>query len=86
MGQGIRYSSTITTGALAPAITQHIRDKELMHKFVEFFNVGTIVSDGPFKVQFRIRRFADFERSLFALLDEYPLMTQAKKKIFFLCV
>lgn len=60
------------------SITQHIRDADLMHSLVDFFGAGIVVSDGPTKVQYRIRRFADFEQSLFPLLDEYPLMTQKR--------
>lgn len=58
------------------AITQHIRDKELMEKFIPFFgNIGLIVNDGPTKVQYRIRSFKHFP-VLFDLLDQYPLQTQ----------
>jgi hypothetical protein len=60
------------------SITQHIRDADLMRSLVDFFGAGIVVSDGPTKVQYRIRRFADFEQSLFPLLDEYPLMTQKR--------
>lgn len=60
------------------SITQHIRDADLMRSLVDFFGAGIVVSDGLTKVQYRIRRFADFEQSLFPLLDEYPLMTQKR--------
>ena len=60
------------------SITQHIRDADLMRSLVDFFGAGIVVSDGSTKVQYRIRRFADFEQSLFPLLDEYPLMTQKR--------
>jgi LAGLIDADG endonuclease len=60
------------------SITQHIRDADLMRSLVDFFGAGIVVSDGPTKVQYRIRWFADFEQSLFPLLDEYPLMTQKR--------
>jgi hypothetical protein len=60
------------------SITQHIRDADLMRSLVDFFGAGIVVSDGPTKIQYRIRRFADFEQSLFPLLDEYPLMTQKR--------
>ena len=60
------------------SITQHIRDADLMRSLVDFFGAGIVVSDGPTKVQYRIRRFADFEQCLFPLLDEYPLMTQKR--------
>ena len=60
------------------SITQHIRDADLMRSLVDFFGAGIVVPDGPTKVQYRIRRFADFEQSLFPLLDEYPLMTQKR--------
>jgi len=59
-------------------ITQHIRDEALMKRFIEFFNTGTLVSDGPTKVQYRIRRFSDFDLHLFPLLDEYPLETNKR--------
>jgi hypothetical protein len=59
-------------------ITQHIRDEALMQRFVEFFGTGTLVSDGPTKVQYRIRRFRDFDRCLFPLLDEFPLQTNKR--------
>jgi hypothetical protein len=60
------------------SITQHIRDADLMRSLVDFFGAGIVVPDGPTKVQYRIRRFADLEQSLFPLLDEYPLMTQKR--------
>jgi hypothetical protein len=60
------------------SITQHIRDANLMRSLVDFFGAGIVVPDGPTKVQYRIRRFADFEQCLFPLLDEYPLMTQKR--------
>lgn len=56
-------------------ITQHIRDIELIRKFIQFFGVGLIVNDGPLKVQYRIRTFKHLP-VLFALLDQYPLQTQ----------
>lgn len=56
-------------------ITQHIRDIELMKKFIQFFGIGLIVNDGPTKVQYRIRTFKHLP-VLFALLDQYPLQTQ----------
>lgn len=58
------------------AITQHIRDLELMNKFIPFFGgIGSIVNDGPLKVQYRIRSFKDLP-ILFDLLQQYPLQTR----------
>lgn len=70
-------------------ITQHlppgrgVSDEALMKRFIEFFNTGTLVSDGPTKVQYRIRRFSDFDLHLFPLLDEYPLETNKRLESFF---
>lgn len=59
-------------------ITQHIRDAELVHKFVDFFGCGYVATDGPTKLQYRIRGYSDFDKSLFPLLDEYPLVSQKR--------
>jgi hypothetical protein len=78
---GLMKNTTMTLGIqvqLQFSITQHIRDAELMRKLIPFFGTGTVVSDGPTKVQFRIRRYSDFYKSLFPLLDEFPLMTQKR--------
>ena len=74
-------NSTMALGVqvqLQFSITQHIRDAVVMRQLIDFFGAGYIASDGPSKVQFRIRGFADLEQSLFPLLDEYPLMTQKR--------
>ncbi len=47
-----------------------------MMKFLDFFNCGTVVNDGPTKKQFRIRDFKKLETTLFPFLDSYPLQTQ----------
>lgn len=76
---GILTNSTMKLGfqvQLQFAITQHIRDLQLMQKFIPFFgNIGLIVNDGPIKVQYRIRSFKHLP-VLFDLLDQYPLQTQ----------
>lgn len=59
-------------------ISQHIRDIELMQLFPVFFGTGNLVSDGPTKVQYRMRGIQDLEQRLFPLLDECPLMTQKR--------
>jgi hypothetical protein len=59
------------------AITQHIRDASLMSLLKLYFGVGTITSDGPLKVQYRVRSLTELER-IFVLLDNYPLMTQKR--------
>lgn len=74
-------NSTMSLGIqvqLRFVITQHIRDLEVMNKFPVFFGAGNIVSDGPTKVQFRMRGFNDLEQRLFPLLDECPLVTQKR--------
>jgi hypothetical protein len=75
----IQRNSTMALGyqvQLQFVITQHIRDAALMVKFLEFFNCGTVVNDGPTKKQFRIRDFNKLETILFPFLDAYPLQTQ----------
>lgn len=76
---GILTNNTMRLGyqvQLQFAITQHIRDLQLINQFIPFFgNVGLIVKDGPTKVQFRIRSFKHLP-VLFNLLDQYPLQTQ----------
>lgn len=57
------------------SITQHIRDKELMDKFVDFFGCGYVINDTSMKVQFRIRDRQDLSGKLFPFLDQNLLMT-----------
>lgn len=76
---GINPKSDMKTGfqvSLEFAITQHIRDVELMAKFVDFFNCGYLAKDGPTKYQFRIRNIEDLNNHLFPLLNDFPLQTQ----------
>jgi hypothetical protein len=76
----INKNSTMALGyqvQLQFAITQHIRDELMMLKFIDFFGGGTIVNDGPLKVQYRIRSFKLLE-NLFDLLGKYPLQTQKR--------
>ena len=78
---GIQKNKTIALGVqvqLQFSITQHIRDLSLMQQFPAFFGAGAVSSDGPTKVQYRMRGFKDLERYLFPLLDKYPLMTQKR--------
>jgi hypothetical protein len=76
----IQKNSTMALGyqvQLQFAITQHIRDEELMSKFPQFFNCGYIAGDGDTKKQFRIRDFKKMDH-LFELIDHYPLLTQKR--------
>lgn len=77
----ILKNSTMSLGyqvQLQFVITQHIRDAELVHKFVDFFGCGYVANDGPTKLQFRIRGYNDFGKGLFPLLDEFPLVSQKR--------
>jgi len=40
-----------------------------------YFGVGTITSDGPLKIQYRVRSLTELET---ILLDNYPLMTKKR--------
>lgn len=60
------------------SITQHIKDIKLMSEFVTFFNCGYIASDGPLKVQFRIRDINHIKENLIPFLDDNPLLTLKK--------
>lgn len=57
------------------SITQHIRDEELMTKFIDFFGCGYVINDTPMKVQYRIRDRQDLSGKLFPFLDQNLLMT-----------
>lgn len=76
----IQKNSTIALGyqvQLQFAITQHIRDTTLMSLLMLYLGVGTVVADGSFKVQYRVRSLIELE-ILFMLLDNYPLVTQKR--------
>jgi len=57
------------------SITQHIRDKELIEKLINFFGCGYIINDTQMKVQYRIRDRIELEKYLFPFFDAYPLLT-----------
>src|ERR1700692_958126 len=57
------------------SITQHIRDKELMEKFIEFFGCGYVVNDTPTKLQYRIRDRKQLSENLFPFIDQNSLLT-----------
>jgi hypothetical protein len=57
------------------SITQHIRDKELMEKFIEFFGCGYVVNDTPMKLQYRIRDRKQLSENLFPFIDQNSLLT-----------
>jgi len=57
------------------SITQHIRDKELMNKLVDFFGCGYVINDTPMKLQYRIRDRQDLSMKLFPFLDQNSLLT-----------
>ena len=57
------------------SITQHIRDKELMNKLVDFFGCGYVINDTTMKVQYRIRDRLDLSEKLFPFLYQNLLMT-----------
>jgi hypothetical protein len=74
----IARNSTMKLGyqvSLEFTITQHIRDKELMYKFAEFFGCGYVSSDTSNKLQFRIRNRNDLANYLFPFMDNNPLLT-----------
>lgn len=77
----ILKNSTMSLGyqvQLQFVITLHIRDAELVHMFVDFFGCGYVANDGPTKLQYRIRGYNDFDKSLFPLLYAFPLMSQKR--------
>ena len=57
------------------SITQHIRDKELMNKLIDFFGCGYVIKDTPMKLQYRIRDRQDLSKNLFPFLDQNTLLT-----------
>lgn len=57
------------------SITQHIRDKELMNKFIDFFGCGYVVNDTPMKLQYRIRDRKHLSKNLFPFIDKNSLLT-----------
>lgn len=59
-------------------VTQHVRDLVLLQHFVPFFGGGTVTANGPDKYNYRLRAFDDFEKVLFPLLKEQPLLTQKR--------
>lgn len=74
----VAKNSTIKLGyqvALEFSITQHIRDKELIHKFVEFFRCGYVSPDTSDKLQFRIRNRNDLTNYLIPFMDNNSLLT-----------
>jgi LAGLIDADG endonuclease len=57
------------------SITQHVRDRELMDKLVQFFNCGYVSNDTVNKVQYRIRDKKQLSKNLFRFLDHHSLLT-----------
>ena len=57
------------------SITQHIRDRKLMEKFIEFFGCGYVVNDTPMKLQYRIRDRKQLSENLFPFIDQNSLLT-----------
>jgi LAGLIDADG endonuclease len=57
------------------SITQHIRDRELMEEFIEFFGCGYVVNDTPIKLQYRIRNRKQLSENLFPFIDQNSLLT-----------
>lgn len=75
---GISKNKTMKLGyqvTLEFSITQHIRDKELMNKLIDFFGCGYVIKDTPMKLQYRIRDRQDLSKSLFPFLDQNTLLT-----------
>jgi len=74
----VSKNSTMKLGyqvSLEFTITQHVRDKELMNKFVEFFGCGYVTPDTSNKVQYRIRNRNDLAKYLFPFMDNNPLLS-----------
>jgi len=72
-------NNTMRTGyevRLEFSISQHVRDAALMSLFLLFFNCGYLASDGPSKVQFRIRSLKQIEDNLLPFLANNPLLTR----------
>lgn len=61
--------------ALEFSITQHIRDKELIYRFVKFFGCGYVSPDTSNKLQFRIRNRNDLANNLIPFMDNNSLLT-----------
>lgn len=84
----IQKNNTLRCGyqvQLQFCITQHIQDRELMDQLILFCfslwgkeGVGTVNSDGPLKVQYRIRGMDDLEYHLFPFLEKNPLLTKKR--------
>ena len=75
---GISKNKTMKLGyqvTLEFSITQHIRDKELMNKLIDFFGCGYVIKDTPMKLQYRIRDRQDLSKNLFPFLDQNTLLT-----------
>lgn len=78
---GIFKNLTMSIGyqvQLTFSITQHSRDKVLLNDCISFFGGGTVVPQGLNKYQYRLRSIDDFEKVLFPMLDQYPLLTQKR--------
>jgi len=60
-------------------ISQHIRDRALLEKFIVFFGCGYVINESPTQLQFRIRDRADLATYLFPFLDSHPLLTMKSK-------
>src|SRR5258708_27468423 len=57
------------------SISQHIRDKELMGKLIQFFGCGYVAQTRLDHLQFRIRNKNDLKMNLYPFLQKYPLLT-----------
>lgn len=57
-------------------ISQHIRDRLLMNKFIAFFGCGYVFNESPTQRKFRIRDRKDLAMFLFPFLDAHSLLSK----------
>lgn len=58
--------------SLVFTLTQHIRERELMKKFIQQFNCGRLEEDSK-RSRFVVKKFSDIQEKIIPFFNEYPL-------------
>jgi len=68
-------------------ITQHIRDKDLLKHFINFFNCGnySVRKDG-LAGDFKVTSFTNIDNIIIPFFNKYPLISYKSKSFYYFCL
>lgn len=68
-------------------ITQHIRDKDLLKNFVNFFNCGNYsVRKEKLAGDFKVTSFINIDNIIIPFFNKYPLISYKSRSFFYFCL